>query len=95
MSRQFTDIGRLVATRPVTDTMTRDQQFNDFVRQSLRRYLSCDWGDLGAEDKQMNEDAIKGADARILGRYNHTAGDIYIITEWNHSYTTILFTTDY
>ena len=52
-------------------------------------------GDLPNEDKRMNDSAIKNNDDRIVVRYNSEYGDIYIITEWDRSYTTILFTHEY
>ena len=55
------------------------------------RYCKKDWGDIPEEDKRMND----LDDDRIVARYNSKHGDIYIITEWDRSYTTILFTNEY
>ena len=52
-------------------------------------------GDLPNEDKRMNDSAIKNNDDRIVVRYNSEYGDNNIITEWDRSYTTILFTHEY
>lgn len=61
----------------------------------LTRHLNCDWGDLGSEDKQVNEQAINRA-TRILSRYNLPDwSSIYIITEHDRSYTTIMLTDEY
>ena len=43
----------------------------------------------------MNDDATKNGDDRIFARYNNEEGDIYIITEYDRSATTILFTYEY
>lgn len=48
-------------------------------------------GDIPHEDKKMNDSAVKNNDDRIVARYN----DIYIITEWDRSATTILFIDEY
>ena len=42
----------------------------------------------------LNEDAIEN-DERILARYNTSRGDIYIITERDRSYTTMLYVGEY
>lgn len=95
MSRLFNDLGRVVTTRPVAAGMSEDPKYNEFILRSLQRYKGCDWGDLGADDKQLNDQALATGQDRILARYNNSAGDIYIITEWDRSYTTIMLTTDY
>jgi hypothetical protein len=61
----------------------------------LRRHHCGDWGDLCAEDKQMNEDALQHGD-RILSAYQVGGGErIYIITEADRSSTCILLPEEY
>lgn len=84
-------IGQLVITRGVSSHVIEDNSFYEFILESLRRYLAGDWGDIPNEDKKMNDSAVKNNDDRIVARYN----DIYIITEYDRSYTTILFTHEY
>lgn len=63
---------------------------------ALARYMRGDWGDLGAEDREMNDNAVKEPQSdRILARYNLKCGSIYIITEWDRSYTTLMFCNEY
>ena len=88
------ELGRLVTTSTVHDLMQENEQFHIDVSTSLSRYISNDWGDLCDEDKQMNNDALTYED-RILGKYHTCVDDIYIITEWDRSATTILFTNEY
>lgn len=65
------------------------------VWNSLARHLDGDWGDLGEEDKKLNEEALKNED-RLFSMYNcKHLGKIYIITEWDRSCTTILFPYEY
>lgn len=66
----------------------------------LDRHFSGDWGDLDAEDKQCNEDAIFSG-ARIVSAYQlPDLEKIYIITDGDddegirHS-TTIMFASEY
>jgi hypothetical protein len=43
----------------------------------------------------MNDQAVKNGDDRIMGVYPTDEGDIWIITEWDRSVTTILFPSEY
>lgn len=88
-------IGQVVITKGISNYVVEDFKFYEFILESLRRYLTADWGDLPNEDKRMNDSAVKNNDDRIVARYNNEQGDIYIITEWDRSYTTILFTNEY
>ena len=80
-------LGQVVITRGISDYVAEDYSFYEFILESLRRYMACDWGDICEEDKRMND----SGDSRIVARYNN----IYIITEWDRSVTTILFTHEY
>lgn len=87
-------IGKVLFTRGVNDLVAENNTFAKGVTQSLARYFEKDWGDLCDDDKKMNDDASKYGD-RILARYKIEPQDIYIITEWDRSYTTILFPSEY
>lgn len=78
-------------TAGVNSRIRENQGFAKFISKSLERYLACDWGDLPEEDKKMNDRAVKYGDDRIVARYN----DIYVITEYDRSHTTILFIDEY
>lgn len=85
------ELGQLVATKGINARLLEDFDFSKFLWDSFARYKNCDWGDIPQEDKRMNDSAVKNGDDRIVARYN----DIYIITEWDRSATTILFTDEY
>lgn len=73
------------------------KQSNDYFNELVKcfeRYLKCDWGDLTEADIIANERALINGN-RILGAYNTSQGKVYIITEADRSYTTILFATEY
>lgn len=89
------ELGQTVMTRGVGNAVVDNFMFYQFVFGSLERYKNHDWGDLPREDKRMNDLAIKTNNDRIVARYNNDEGDIYIITEWDRSYTTILFVNEY
>lgn len=85
------ELGQLVATRGINTKLLEDSDFSKFLWDSFARYKNCDCGDIPHEDKRVNDSAVKNGDDRIVARYN----DIYIITEWDRSATTILFTYEY
>ncbi len=97
MDKLFTDWGQTVATRGVADQIAEDPEYDKWVRDCLfNRYRVCDWGDLGAEDKGLNEESLTSdPPERILARYNNPKGDIWIITERDRSVTTILHPSEY
>lgn len=83
-------LGRLVATRRVTEDVPADEMLT-FVY----RHARGDWGDVPPEDARANEDALK-IDARILSAYESRAGErVWIITEADRSSTTVLFRDEY
>lgn len=88
-------LGQVVMTRGIAEAVRKNNDFSLFVTESMMRYCKKDWGDLPYEDKRINDSAVKNNDDRIVARYNNEYGDIYIITEWDRSYTTILFTNEY
>lgn len=87
--------GQWVMTRGINSKMEKDKEFAKFVFESVRRYVYQDWGDTCKEDWKMNDDAVKHGDDRIVAKYNNSCGDIFIITEWDRSATTILLTEEY
>ena len=96
-------LGRLVATRTVASLMEKDAAFSKFTSASLERYTKCDWGDLDESDWAQNDEALKNEDNRLLAAYKFPTeiapsgrdDKIWIITEWDHSVTTILFPSEY
>ena len=61
----------------------------------LRRHLVGDWGDIEEEDKKLNDWSIINNE-RIFSAYNLGNGErIWIITERDHSATTILLPSEY
>lgn len=65
------------------------------LAELLRRHLAGDWGDLSAEDKKANDDAVRFGD-RILSSYRTAAGDkLWVITEASREVTTVLTPGEY
>ena len=65
------------------------------VRSALVRHGTCDWGELGDEDKAANDRALLEG-TRLLSAYRSTAGTkFWIITEADRSATTVLLPEEY
>ena len=91
------ELGRVVVTREISEKMESDASFAAFLSKSMKRYMKCDWGDLPSKDKRANNNALKTGEERIMASYFYpeTGENIWIITEWNRSATTILFPDEY
>lgn len=61
----------------------------------LSRHVAGDWGEVGSEDKRLNDEAVASGE-RILSAYRMKTGEkIWIITEADRSATTILLPSEY
>lgn len=60
----------------------------------LARHQTLDSPELSKSDQQLNREAIKNGD-RVLTRYTVSGVRLFIITEWDRSYTTILLADEY
>jgi len=62
---------------------------------ALTRHISGDWGEVDAEDKAANDDALVDG-TRLLSAYRTIAGEkFWVITEADRSATTILLPEEY
>jgi hypothetical protein len=88
--------GAIVVTSGVDADCKISVLFMAFVVKSLKRHLSGDWGEMCAQDKQINDDALKpGAFARLFSAYKQDKFKFWIITEADRSVTTILYPDEY
>ena len=83
-------LGQTVITRTALAVLSATD-----IAGALDRHRTGDWGDVGREDRQANDRALKQSE-RLLSVY-HTAGGtkFWIITEWDRSVTTVLLPEDY
>lgn len=85
-------LGRIVATRNCFNHLV---SIGASALPYLERHQRGDWGNLGSSDKQANESAVDNG-ARILSKYLLKDGTpIYVITEADRSYTTVMLVGDY
>jgi hypothetical protein len=79
-------------------SVQRAKEFDDpmsLVLPYVRRHASGDWGDVSAEDRRANEDALTTG-ARLFSAYQLPAGRrLWIITEADRSVTTVLRPEEY
>lgn len=89
-------LGELVMTSQINNDIADSTSFAKDITRALGKYINADFSDMEYdEDIQMNNDAIRNNDERVFATYNTCKGRIYIITEWDRSYTTILYPHEY
>lgn len=88
-------LGRTVTSAKINEAMSSNPLFAVHVYGCFNRHVACNWGDLSAEDKKSNDEAVNNQ-GRIFSSYEHkTFPKVWIITEWDRSATTVLFPEDY
>lgn len=91
----------MVATRGVSDLRKNNPDFDRFCVESVFRYAVADWGDSPEDDRLQNDEAVRldeddKVSKRIVAEYRRDGlPTIWIITEWDRSYTTVLFPDEY
>jgi hypothetical protein len=85
-------LGRLVATPGAIEAM---QDAGDAPGTFLSRHIRGDWGEVDADDKHANDNAVLDM-TRILSAYRTAKGvKLWIITEADRSSTCILLPDEY
>ncbi len=83
-------LGRVVITPNALGQLTPAE-----VQLGLQRHQAGDWGDLGEEDWQENDNALRSG-RRLLSSYRSAGGvTFWIITEATREATTLLMPEDY
>ncbi|EOE7418613.1 hypothetical protein ACKTMX_006263 [Pseudomonas aeruginosa] len=91
-SRRFAP-GQVVMTIGVDD-LVQQGRLNPIPY--LRRHLNGDWGDLDDYDRRQNDAALKSGEDRLFSSYQVAPSlQLWIITEWDHSVTTLLLPSEY
>ncbi|MEO7677456.1 MAG: hypothetical protein ABIV39_11905 [Verrucomicrobiota bacterium] len=84
------NLGQIVITTNA-DTVLPPEE----VRTALTRHRRCDWGDVCAEDRKVNERGVL-EQGMILSSYQTSNGvKFWIITDPGHEVTTVLLPDDY
>jgi hypothetical protein len=91
-SRPLFALGAVVATPGAIEAL---KEAGQLPQEFLHRHIRGDWGDLDPHDVQANERAILDGD-RILSAYSTKIGTrLWVITEHDRSYTTLLLPSEY
>lgn len=91
MRKKLFETGELRITQGVKESIPMDE-----AMWALFRHALGDGGDLCEEDKEMNEFAIRSGLLRVFSCYHSKKGQTFlIITEADHSVTTILLPSEY
>lgn len=94
MNRPLFELGEIVATTNAMAALEA-RGLTALLQTAANRHVLGDWGDLCEEDRQLNEEAVK-TDGRLMSVYRvDNALTLWVITEWDRSYTTILLPEDY
>lgn len=64
------------------------------IAQAISRHASGDWGELCPEDLEQNEHSLE-AGGRLFSAYGSGERRFWVITECDHSVTTVLMPQDY
>ena len=86
-------LGQIVMTRGIANLVAHGEID---VLPLLSRHATGDWGDLDAQDCRKNNEALESR-GRILSSYRLSGeiSSVWIITEWDRSYTTVLLPHEY
>jgi hypothetical protein len=83
-------LGHIVSTPNALHQLTQDD-----ILLAIQRHQAGDWGDVGAHDRVANDQALVEG-TRILSVYQAANGTkFWLITEADHSVTTVLLPEDY
>ena len=88
-------LGEVVITRGLSSAIDNNDILAAEVKDALKKYVNCNWGDTCPEDSELNKAAVENMNARIFAKYNTCTEPIYIITEYDRSYTTLMFSSEY
>lgn len=90
-SRPLFPMGQIVGTPPALDALDKA---GVSAKVYLDRHVCGDWGEVSKADAKQNNQGIK--EDRLMSVYTLSTGvQIWIITEWDRSVTTILLPEDY
>lgn len=86
--------GQLLFSRGVADLCADSERASRDVWASLIRHARGDWGLVPPEDAKENELSLRRG-FRLVSAYRVGTHKIWVITEADRSYTTVLFPDEY
>ena len=82
-------LGKLVITPGAKEALSDED-----ISFAISRHLRGDWGVLGKQDSQLNEDALENG-GRLFSAYEYHNAKVWIITEADRSTTTVRLPDEY
>ena len=59
-------LGKVVMTNGISNKMAESQKFANEITDCFKRYITCDWGNMCDEDKEMNGNTLRTGTARVF-----------------------------
>lgn len=85
-------LGQVVATQGIAQ-LQQEGKCNPM--DYLLRHACGDWGDICQEDWKLNNRSVSGG-GRLMSSYKlDERVTVWVITEWDRSYTTLLLPSEY
>ena len=88
------NVGQTYMSSGIGERIITDAEFSKGVIEAVKKYVRCDWGDTSEHDKLLNDEAVE-TKGRILAGYKIGDEKIWIITDYGHVSTAILFPSEY
>lgn len=97
MPEQLFPLGRIVMTTNLQHQLQEavPEHWKEKLRGFIDRHVSGDWGDLEQADKDSNTEALESGGWIFSAYHCASVIKIWIITEADRSYTTVLLPQDY
>lgn len=90
MQKKF-ELGEIVGTPAALQLLESNGKSPS---EFLNRHITGDWGELDADDVEVNERALTNG-GRLLSSYKVGESTVWVITEADRSVTTLLLPSDY
>jgi predicted transcriptional regulator len=89
------NVGNILVTGGIARLSRERPEFAAYVQKSLQRYRKGDWGEMSDQDKLLNEQSLE-RNMRLFASYESGGfPEIWVITEPDRSYTTIMLPDEY
>ena len=88
------NVGQVHITSGIDQAIKEDDYYLYEIINIFIKFSSGNWGILDADDKEANNLALVKNEG-LLGSYLTSKGKVFIITECDRSYTTVMFAEEY
>lgn len=89
------DLGQQVMTSGFASLFRDDAVARETAQAIIGRHRRGDWGELGYDDRAINDQAVASGDDFLLSKYTIAGEAVYVITDFDQSTTTVLLAADF